>query len=286
MNNFSILNDNNILNILTDNLDTPKIILIHLHGLHGHFQHIYNCTDDFNNRTEILKKGNIKSYALEFRGHGKSSGKTGYFKNFDELISDFERLLDYIQHLHPNIPIYLLGESMGGGISVKISILFKQIIGIILLAPMLGVASKIKPKNYLIKILLACANSFPNLKLINKKKYKNYKFNEYNKHYIESEYTIKNKLTLGLLKECYLLCKWIDDNVKKFNKPILIIHSSSDNITCVNKSQEFYKSCLSLDKEILILNDREHCLLVPNSKIDCMPETLMLKIVNWLNKKI
>uniref|UniRef100_A0A6C0J3K6 Serine aminopeptidase S33 domain-containing protein n=1 Tax=viral metagenome TaxID=1070528 RepID=A0A6C0J3K6_9ZZZZ len=286
MNNFSILNDNNRLNILTDNLDNPKIILIHLHGLHGHFQHIYDCADDFTNRTEILKKANIKSYALEFRGHGKSSGKVGYFKNFDELMSDFERLLEYIKHLHPNIPTYLLGESMGGGMSVKIAILFEQISGIILLAPMLGVANKIKPKDYLINFLLKIATRFPNVKLINKTKYKKYKYKDYNIKYIESEYTIKNKLTLGILKECHLLCKWIDDNKMNFNKSLLIIHSKLDDITCVEKSKNFYEKCSSPDKEILLVDNSEHCLLVPNSKIDCMPQTLMLKIVNWLNKKL
>ena len=36
---------------------------------------------------------------------------------------------------------------MGGGLSVKISMLIEKISGIILLAPMLGVANKIKPKS-------------------------------------------------------------------------------------------------------------------------------------------
>ena len=83
--------------------------------------------------------------------------------NFDELISDFERLLEYVKYLHPNIPIYLLGESMGGGLSVKISMLIEKISGIILLAPMLGVANKIKPKNYLINFLLKKAKMFNKL---------------------------------------------------------------------------------------------------------------------------
>ena len=127
--------DNNKLSILTHELNNPKVILIHLHGLHGHFQFIYNCYDSFNKRVDVLKKANILSYALEFRGHGKSSGKKGYFKNFDELISDIKRLLEYIEHLHPNIPIYILGESMGGAIAVKVSIILDNISGIVLLAP-------------------------------------------------------------------------------------------------------------------------------------------------------
>ena len=145
--NFFILNDNDVkLNIISHKLDNPSAILIHLHGLHGHFQHIFDCVDDFENRIKYLKKANILSYALEFRGHGKSSGKKGFVENIDNLVSDIKRLIEYILCLHQGVSIYLLAESMGGAIAVKTSIYIKEIKGVILLAPMFDISKKVNQK--------------------------------------------------------------------------------------------------------------------------------------------
>ena len=93
MNNFFIINELDIkLSVITHKLDNPDAILIHLHGLHGHFQYIYNCIDDFNERIEYFKKANILSYALEFRGHGKSSGKKGVINNIDNFVESFNNI--------------------------------------------------------------------------------------------------------------------------------------------------------------------------------------------------
>ena len=71
MNNFFLVNNNLKLNVLTHKIDEPKAILIHLHGLHSHFQFIYECQDEFNYRVEYFKKAHILSYSLEFHSHGK-----------------------------------------------------------------------------------------------------------------------------------------------------------------------------------------------------------------------
>ena len=47
MNNFFIINELDVkLSVITHKLDNPDAILIHLSGLHSHFQYIYNCIDD------------------------------------------------------------------------------------------------------------------------------------------------------------------------------------------------------------------------------------------------
>ena len=44
---FTICNNSKKLNVLTHNLDDPKIILIHLHGLHSTFQFTSDEPDEF-----------------------------------------------------------------------------------------------------------------------------------------------------------------------------------------------------------------------------------------------
>lgn len=285
MNNFFIINNGIKLNIITHSLNNPDAILIHLHGLHGHFQFIDNDVDNFYNRIKYLKKANILSFALEFRGHGKSDGKTGCVESIDNLISDIKRLLEYINCLHKNKPVYLLAESMGGAIAIKSSIILELFDGIVVLAPMFGFAKKIKPKDITLKILLKIAKYFPSLKINRKtKKCYNYKIS-YNTINIP-EYLNKNQLDFKTFEECFNLCEWIKENKNKFDNPILIIHSNTDNITCINESINFHNECNSKDKELFLLNKGNHILLKPLDKEDVIPHVIMSKITNWINNRI
>lgn len=287
MNNFFILNEKNIkLNIITHQLDNPAAILIHLHGLHSHFQHIYDCVDDFNNRIKYFQRANILSYALEFRGHGKSSGNKGDIENMDNLVDDIKRLLEYIKCLHSNIPIFILGESMGGAIAVKSSVFIKEIDGVILLAPMFDISKKIKPSKIVLDFGLFLAKIFPGMKLGNKTKIKKYKYLEYQKNYELCEFNIKKNVNLRTLKECHNISNWIKENNKLFYKKLLLIHSVEDDVTCIDESINFYNNCSSEDKNIFILDNSGHSVLVPKNEYDIIPDSLVSKITNWINKRI
>ena len=288
MTNFFIINiKQEKLNILTHKLEMPNAILIHLHGLHAHFQFIYSCIDDFNYRIKYLKKANILSYGLEFNGHGKSEGIKGNVTNFDFLISDLSRLIEYVTLLHPNIPIFLLGESMGGAVTIIYTIKNLHLIkGIILLAPMCGLSEKIKMSKFTLNFILYMSKYFPRLKLIKKKNRNKVKFEEYNIERSKCIFEIKDNIDLVTARECYNACEWIKDNSHKFNLPLLIIHSKNDSITSIISSMEFFNSCSSKSKEFFKLDDSTHCLLVPNNKDDCIPDALISKITNWINKNI
>ena len=287
MNNFFIINDKNIqLNIITHTLENPSAILIHLHGLHGHFQHIYDCVDDFEYRIKYLQKANILSYALEFRGHGKSSGPKGYVEDIDNLLNDIKRLLEYIYCLHPNKPIFLLAESMGAALAVKTSMLIDKIDGIILLAPMFNISKKTRPTQFTMNFLLGLSKIFPRLKLINKNKRRPYNYEKYNEKFYLSEYTNKDNINLGTFRQCYNICVWIDENKKLFDKKILIIHSIEDTVTCIDQSKDFYNECSSTDKDIFILEKGEHCIMVPLDENDILPHVVVSKITNWINSRI
>lgn len=285
--NFFILNDNNVkLNVMSHKLDNPSAILIHLHGLHGHFQYIFNCVDNFKNRISYLEKANILSYALEFRGHGKSSGKKGFVDNINDLVRDVRRLIEYIICLHPNIPIYLLAESMGGAVAVKTSIFVKEIKGVILLAPMFDISKKTKPTKLVMDFAIYLSKYFPHLRLVKKNKLNPYQYLEYKEKYQNNDYTIKGKVNLGTLKQCYDICLWIKHYKKLFHKELLIIHSSNDDVTCLKESINFFTECMSEDKDIFVLDKSGHCVLVPKEEYDIIPDGLISKITNWINSRI
>lgn len=285
MSNFFIINKNHEkLNIITHKLDNIKAILIHLHGLHAHFQHIYPCIDDFYHRIKYLKKANILSYALEFNGHGKSSGYRGSVYDFNLLIEDISRLMEYIKLLHPNIPVFLVGESMGGAMAIIYGIKKPMDIkGIICLAPMIGLSEKVNIKKSTLGFVLFVSKYFPKWKLISKKNRNVLKLKEYNHFRNKCSYEIKENITLETARECFNASQFIKDNRNKFNLPLLLFHSKHDHVTSFNSSKEFFDNCESNNKQFIELDDTTHCVLVPNFKDDCIPDGIISKITNWIN---
>lgn len=67
---------------------------------------------------EYVKNKLVKSgygvYRFDNRGHGKSYGRKGYVKIFNEFIKDVNCIVDMIKAKHRELPLYILGHSMGG----------------------------------------------------------------------------------------------------------------------------------------------------------------------------
>lgn len=78
----------------------------------------------------------IATYAYDQRGFGENIPR-GIWPGTDQLINDLNALTKLVKEKHPNKPVYLLGESMGGAvvISAATSAEFPKIEGVILSAP-------------------------------------------------------------------------------------------------------------------------------------------------------
>lgn len=288
MKEFYIVDRGEKINIIHDELENPECILVHLHGLNSHFQFVYDCQNEFNYRIKYLQKANISSYALEFLGHGKSGGTKGYIDNFDKVLTNVLSLLTYIEFKHPNIPIFLFGESMGAAISIKIGILSKKIKGVILLAPMCGLDENKLPSNFKINMLVKLSKYFPKWKLLGTNKDTDLcsKNKDYNNNRVFCEYEYNGKIMLATGRECLKLMKWVNDNSQYFDKPLLAIHSYKDLVTSVEQTEKFINNCNSKDKLLMKLDQGEHRLLIPDNDNDPIPDGILSKITNWINNRI
>jgi len=280
---FTICCNNKNLNVLTHKLDEPEYILIHLHGLHSTFQFTNESPDEFKNRVKILQKGNIISYALEFNGHGKSQGYKGYLNNFDLLLDDVDALINYVSLYHPDKPIYILGESMGGAVAVKYYYLKKnKIKGIIMLSPLFGISNL--PNYFLTNCILGLSYIFPSVNL--KSLYDRENTSD-NMEYIEllkkNKYNFTDILTLCSIRECYNFCNWWKDNIDEIDIPVLIFHSEFDKTTNFNETKNFFNRCNNKLNDLISFKNTNHNLLVPQEENDFIPYIILNKISFWIN---
>lgn len=288
---FYLINHNGFkINILEgDYINQPSGILINLHGIGSHFQMIINDNkyDNFNSRDSYFKTLNIKSYALEFQGHGKSEGPKCLINDFNDLVDDINVLINYLDQRYPTVKKFILAESMGGNIGIRYCIKYNNIAGLILLSPMCGISSNIIPNYCIRKFLMPLSYIIPSLPLVAKNHSNNCINNK--KYNILKEKCIYNyhgyiKLATG--RECLKAAMSLPKIVENFKTPIIAFHDIDDKITDPYITQLFIDNCGSEQKTFVPIKGSHHCLLLSNDDNSNNPAEIAEQIFNWLAKMI
>ena len=86
---------------------SPRRALVAVHGFaehSGRYDHVgaWFAARDFA----------VHSY--DHRGHGRSDGARGHIDSFSQLVDDLEAFLDLVRREHPEMPLVLMGHSLGG----------------------------------------------------------------------------------------------------------------------------------------------------------------------------
>jgi alpha-beta hydrolase superfamily lysophospholipase len=68
---------------------------------------------------EALAAAGIAAYAYDLRGHGRSPGSRGFIRRFDDLLDASALARAWVAAESPGIPLFLMGYSLGGLVSVR-----------------------------------------------------------------------------------------------------------------------------------------------------------------------
>ncbi len=118
----------------------PKGSIILTHGLGEHSECYHQFATD-------MVQDQWTVHAWDLRGHGRSEGKRGYARDFNDLISD---LGSFVEFFKANLnrdrkPLVLLGHSLGGLILLKylIDMPPREVAAVVCSSPALGVSLEI-----------------------------------------------------------------------------------------------------------------------------------------------
>lgn len=136
--------------------EQPQKILCIVHGLAEHggrYAHV----------AEYLNARGIAVFAMDLRGHGRSQGKRGHAKSYDLLLSDVEELLKTARAAHTELPMYLMGHSMGGNIVANyvLKMSTNELSGFILSSPWFRLA--FEPPRWKVKLARLIGRFLPAL---------------------------------------------------------------------------------------------------------------------------
>jgi alpha-beta hydrolase superfamily lysophospholipase len=85
------------------------VVIAHGAGEHsGRYEHVAD---------RLVREG-YAVYALDHRGHGRSAGPRALVDRMDNLVADLDTLVIRAANENPGRPVFLLGHSMGGTVSL------------------------------------------------------------------------------------------------------------------------------------------------------------------------
>ncbi len=83
--------------------------------VHGYGEHIGR----YDNVAAVLADHGAAVYGLDHLGHGKSGGERVLVEDFEPVVADVDRVVETARRAWPDLPIVMIGHSMGGLIAAR-----------------------------------------------------------------------------------------------------------------------------------------------------------------------
>ncbi len=118
----------------------PRAVLVIAHGLGEH-------GGSYRRTAEVLgASADVDILAFDFRGGGRSPGRRGVVRRYDDLTSDLVAALGFAARERPGLPRFLLGHSNGGLVAIRAMLGGDRgLAGLILSNPLLRLSARVPP---------------------------------------------------------------------------------------------------------------------------------------------
>jgi alpha-beta hydrolase superfamily lysophospholipase len=92
--------------------DSPgyQAVIVHGYGEHaGRYEHVAQA---------LIRHGAVV-WAADYPGHGRSVGERALIEDVNHLVADTERVVQYAGDVIPDLPLVLIGHSLGGIVATR-----------------------------------------------------------------------------------------------------------------------------------------------------------------------
>jgi len=203
--------------------------------VHGHGDHCRRYDEWFS----MLTARNISVLTFDYRGHGRSAGKRGVIKHFDDLLNDVTLLHEKAKELFPGIPVVLYGHSLGATIVLSYILKSPSL-------PDLAIATSPwlqlnKPPGKFVLSLIKTGNRIA--------PYVTFKTGLHSSDFStlngfsekrEKDELVHNRISLRLYSEVEKEVQWIESHFSEIETPLLLMQGVDDRIMNVAATRKLY----------------------------------------------
>jgi alpha-beta hydrolase superfamily lysophospholipase len=253
--------------------DEPEAILLVAHGLAEHSGRYEHFARFFTARGHAV-------VALDHQGHGRSDGMRCHIDRFSEFSEGVALLLDKAGQDFPSIPIYLVGHSMGGLISVHV-LLEQQhdfagcIVSGAAVQPAVELSSIQRFSMRLFSHLL------PKLRVLQLDASQVSRDPGVVERYRNDPLVFTGKVTARLLGQLFSAMQGLDGKLSEIEIPMLILHGECDGLALPDGSRMLYEKIGSRDKRLIVYDGLYHEVYNEPEQ-----EQVMTDVADWLAERL
>ncbi len=252
-------------------LVAAKAVLVIVHGHGGH-------SSIFTRMINYLLERNYAVYSFDLRGNGRSPGQRGYINNWAEFREDLTVFLELVTAENPHLPLFLIGQSLGGTIALDYVLRKSNSIkGLVLMSPALGlgisgwklllaqILSAILP-HFALDVGIDLSACSRDAKVVA----------------ASAQDSLRHSQgTARLATELLKTISWIKTHGTQLPIPLLILHGGADRVTLPKSSKTFFESLILEDKARKEYPDSLHELHHDLNYLEVLAD-----MADWLNRHL
>lgn len=196
----------------------------------------------------LLAAEGIAPWAIDLRGHGRSSGERASVEDLDHLLDDTRRVLERARAARPALPAMLLGHSMGGLVATAFALRFPgELAGLVLSGPAVGDPSAIEP--------LLDLEPLPDVVLSSELLARDPRVGE---DYDRDPLNYRGPFRRETLRSLVAGAHAVRARFAELELPLLLLHGGDDALIEPAASRDLHAGAASPDKELAIYPGLRH----------------------------
>lgn len=255
---------------------SPRALVYVVHGAGEH------C-GRYDELAQMMIGLNIFVFAHDHVGHGQSEGDRMVVSDFQVFVRDSLQHIDLMKKEHPGLPLFILGHSMGGAISIlTASERLSDFSGMVLISPLVlpspETASSFKV--FAAKVLnhvlpnLTLGSIDPNCISRNKKEVD---------LYANDPLVFHGGMTVRFGMHMLNATTRVEKALPQFTLPFLLLHGTEDKLCDIRGSYAMIEKAPSQDKILKVYEGSFHVL---HKELPEVSSAVFKEIETWLAQKI
>jgi len=234
----------------------PRAILIIVHGFGEH-------TDRYDHVARHFCQHGISCYAIDHRGHGRSTGPRWNVEDFDHFVADLHKFISMVKEREGKNKYFMQGHSLGGEIALKYALVHPgDIDALFVSGPVLGQRGMpLAMLRDVIPSIAALAKESPDMATPGAEpidtKYLSHD-EDNTKAYADDPLVCHEAMKVRFASEAGKNIIWLQDHAHELNVPCLFLQGSEDSLVDGDATVDFYNKVKEEDKKLIVYEGFYH----------------------------
>jgi alpha-beta hydrolase superfamily lysophospholipase len=247
---------------------TARGVLVNVHGLGDHSGLYPTLVEHFTARGFVV-------HAPDLRGNGRSPGQRAYVARWETFREDLHRLLELVRSEEPGLPLFLLGNSLGGLIVLEYVLHYPEgLRGVIAASPPLGELGVPLPLLFLGRVMSRLA---PRFALRTGMDLTGLARDPVVRETVLSDPLFHRWGTARLSTEVVAAIARVQAGAPRFPLPVLVLHGAADRMVLPAGSRAFIAKVGHPDHQLLEYPEGFHALFA-----DMDREQVLTDVERWI----